>query len=264
MLNIKAICAFIDNYIWAICDPEHARCIVVDPGDAQPVLDFLQKEQLALAGILLTHHHADHTGGVMQLKQQARCTDDFNVYGPHNPRIQGVDVKLTAGDALTLLGCHFAVLSVPGHTLDHIAYAGQSELTEVPFVFCGDTLFSVGCGRLFEGSPEQMVDSLAKLQKLDDKTAVYCTHEYTEANLRFALAVEPGNPAISRYQSWCEQQRAQNLPTLPSSIGHEKAVNPFLRATQPEIQNNLEKKYQVTIDDPVTSFALLRQWKDSF
>jgi hydroxyacylglutathione hydrolase len=256
MLAIEPIPAFNDNYIW--CLHNGAAAFVVDPGAAKPVLEFIAARHLTLAGILITHHHMDHTGGVAELLQ---ATGIDLVYGPHNPQIAHISRALTEHDVIEVLGLRFAVLNVPGHTLDHIAYYCASH--RPPILFCGDTLFAAGCGRLFEGTPLQMFTSLQKLAQLPPGTAVYCTHEYTLANLRFARAAEPDNPAVLRRFEDVTELRARDAITLPSSIDTELATNPFLRCHTPAIQAMAHSR-DVNARDPVDIFATLRRWKDQF
>ena len=212
--------AFSDNYIWLLV--QDGKAWVVDPGDAAPVLQVLHKKNLQLAGILVTHHHADHSGGVIELLQHCPVP----VYGPCNSPVSNlISHALQDGDLIRLGEVDFSVIAVPGHTLDHIAFYSASEKA----LFCGDTLFSAGCGRIFEGTYEQMYQSLSKLAALPDDTKVCCAHEYTLSNLRFAVAIEPSNPDVAGYQNHCEALRKENQPTLPSTVGLEKRINPFLR-----------------------------------
>lgn len=258
-LRALAVPAFADNYLWLIHDGVHAA--VVDPGDAAPILDALQTHQLSLTSILLTHHHADHVGGVPTLLQRYPVP----VFGPRAEAIAGVTQPLADGDRITLPALHLdlAVLEVPGHTRGHIAYLAPT----LGWLFCGDTLFAGGCGRLFEGTPAQMATSLAKLAALPDGTQVYCAHEYTLSNLRFAQHVDPTNPALAARIATEQARRAQGVPTVPSSIGLEKQTNPFLRLRQPEIverllaSGRLEPEAQL---EPTAAFAALRKWKDTF
>ncbi|GIU02848.1 hydroxyacylglutathione hydrolase [Shewanella algidipiscicola] len=259
MISVTPILAFDDNYIWLIKSPDSRHCYVVDPGDAQPVIAYLTEHQLELTGILITHHHHDHTGGIAQLQQH--FNQMLKVYGPASENIAGITDNITqATSAITLEGVNtpVAIFHLPGHTLGHIAYHIGSHL------FCGDTLFSGGCGRLFEGTPEQMLSSLTLLAQLDGDTLVYPAHEYTLANLRFALTVDPSNSALQTYVQQAQQYRAVNRPTLPTTIAHEKAINPFLRTDDPKIQQSLNKQFQQPIQDKTISFTLLRQWKDNF
>ena len=248
--------AFEDNYLWLLHDGKHA--LVVDPGDAQPVLQALEQHGLQLASILVTHHHADHTGGVAALRQACGAT----VYGPATEDIPKPYTPLKGGDTVTALGVAFKVLEVPGHTAGHIAFYA-AEVNGKPLLFCGDTLFSGGCGRLFEGTPAQMLASLDKLAALPGNTVVCCTHEYTLANLRFAMAVEPGNADLAAYQAQCIAAREQGLPTLPTSIAQELRVNPFLRTRQATIMA-AARRHDASAHDDETYFAAIRQWKNQF
>lgn len=260
MLAIEPIPAFQDNYIWCLHDG--ATAWVVDPGDAEPVEEFLAARKLGLEGILITHHHSDHIGGVAQL---VRTQAPRHVFGPCNPAIAGLTHMLTGGDTVALLGLSLTVIEVPGHTLDHIAYFAEraAEAASPPLLFCGDTLFAAGCGRLFEGSPEQMYESLQKLAALPAATAVYCTHEYTLANLRFAREVEPDNLALQTRVSDAEQLRRESQPTLPSTLQLELATNPFLRANAATVCTAALEHGAVGTGN-VQIFAALRKWKDHF
>lgn len=234
------------------------RALVVDPGEAQPVLTALAQHGLTLAAILVTHHHGDHTGGVDVLRRRTGA----QVYGPATEDIPEPLQRLTDGDVVETLGLRLEVMLVPGHTAGHIAYWGQIPDAD-PVLFCGDTLFSAGCGRLFEGTPAQMLASLTRLAALPDATRVCCAHEYTLGSLRFALAVEPDNSALQVYQAQALALRQQLSPTLPSSIGLEKAVNPFLRTHLPTVVHAVQQ-IAPKADDPVAVFAALRTWKDKF
>ena len=255
-MKLIPIPAFNDNYIWMLHDER--RALVVDPGDAQPVLAVLARHGLTLESILVTHHHGDHTGGVDALRQGTGA----QVYGPAAERMPEPLQRLGDGDIITPLGLRFEVLLVPGHTAGHIAYWGQPPDAD-PLLFCGDTLFSAGCGRLFEGTPGQMLASLTRLAALPDAARVCCAHEYTLGSLRFALAVEPDNTDLLAYQVHARMLRQQLLPTLPSSIGLEKAVNPFLRTHLPKVAHAV-RQIDPNADDPVAVFAALRTWKDKF
>ena len=250
------VSAFADNYLWLLHDGK--RALVVDPGDAGPVLRALQASRLQLESILVTHHHADHTGGVDALRKATGAT----VYGPATERIPAPFQPLREGDRVATLGLDFQVLDVPGHTAGHIAFY-TPDMDGQPLLFCGDTLFSGGCGRLFEGTPAQMLASLGKLAALPRATRVCCAHEYTLANLNFALAVEPDNATLAAYAQHCRQLREQGKPTLPSSIGQEVLVNPFLRTRQAGIMAAVHHFDASTTDD-ATVFAALRQWKNQF
>lgn len=256
-LTVLAIPAFNDNYLWLLHDGANAA--VIDPGDAQPILDALAQHKLSLAAILLTHHHADHIGGVQQLLQHARVP----VFGPRNDGISAVTHPLGEGDEISVPGLDLAVrvLDVPGHTRGHIAYVADQP----KWLFCGDTLFAGGCGRMFEGTPAQFTESLGKLAALPDDTQVFCAHEYTLSNLRFAQAVEPGNTALAQRVDVEAAKRARNEPTVPSTIGLEKATNPFLRYREPEIIGTLvQQKGFDAGAPPVKAFAALREWKNTF
>jgi hydroxyacylglutathione hydrolase len=255
-MKLIPIPAFNDNYIWMLHDAHQA--LVVDPGDAQPVFEALAQHRLTLGAILVTHHHGDHTGGVDELRQATGA----KVFGPvHEPMPEPLQ-HLDGGDVVDLLGLRFEVIAVPGHTAGHIAYFGQVP-GDAPLLFCGDTLFSAGCGRLFEGTPAQMLGSLTRLAGLPDATRVCCAHEYTLSSLRFALAVEPDNADTLAYQGRAKELRASQLPTLPSHIGLEKAVNPFLRSHLVSVSSRV-REIDPAAQDPVAVFAALRAWKDRF
>jgi hydroxyacylglutathione hydrolase len=256
--SIHPIPAFTDNYIWALHASDSNQLAVVDPGDAAPVVAYMQANGLQLSHVLITHHHPDPIGGLQQLKSAY----DPVVYGPEPSGIAGITDFLHEGDSINLFGHVFDILEVPGHTLDHIAYscqqAGQAML------FCGDTLFAAGCGRLFEGTPAMMVESLAKLSSLDPATRVYCTHEYTLANLKFASAADGTNEDLQRRISREEEKRRQDLPTLPSTIELELATNPFLRCSDSKVVASIADRTGMEPDGPVEVFAALRSWKDKF
>jgi hydroxyacylglutathione hydrolase len=249
--------AFQDNYLWLLHDGR--RALVVDPGDAQPVLACLQRDRLQLEAILVTHHHPDHIGGLDAVRDATGAA----VYGPARERIPEPLTRVAQGDVVDVLGLAFQVLDVPGHTAGHVAYYCP-DVDGRPLLFCGDTLFSGGCGRLFEGTPAQMLASLDKLAALPGATQVCCTHEYTLSNLKFALAVEPGNAELINYQQRCAQLRARNLPTLPSTIGQERQINPFLRTRLPGVAHGARAHDAATPPDEVGVFATLRNWKNEF
>lgn len=257
-MKIEAIKAFNDNYIWALINEQSVA--LVDPGDAKPCIDFINLNNLTLTAILITHHHADHTGGVKELV--AACGDQVSVYGPENSEYSPIEHLLTQGSEcqLPLLNLSLSVLSLPGHTLDHIAYYSK----EHNFVLCGDTLFSGGCGRVFEGSYEQMYQALNKLSELPDNTKIYCTHEYTLANLHFALTVEPENTALVHYFNQVTQLRDNNQITLPTTLAHEKLINPFLRSEQPTVIESAAMYTGEKVMAGLSTFSAIRQWKDNF
>jgi hydroxyacylglutathione hydrolase len=254
MMQVHAVPAFKDNYLWVIAEGAHA--VVVDPGDAAPVEDFLASRGLELTAILATHHHADHVGGVPALAGHWRCP----VFGPAHDGVEGLDRKLVEGDRVSVPGltAEFSVLDVPGHTAGHIAYVHPEV------VFCGDTLFACGCGRLFEGTPAQMTGSLAKLAALPGDTRVYCAHEYTMANIRFAQAVEPGNAKLARRAERDGAKRTRGEPTVPSTIGEERETNPFLRCAEPEVVASAERHAGRRLGSKVEVFAQIREWKNHF
>ena len=256
--GIVPLSAFSDNYIWLITNGKDA--IVVDPGQAGPVQQALAERNLLLTAILLTHHHQDHVGGVTELVSQTGAI----VYGPAGEVLPLCDVALVEGDVVSdsSMQLSLSVLDVPGHTAGHIAFAG--EIAGQPVLFCGDTLFAAGCGRLFEGTAAQMDASLAKLAALPTATAVYCAHEYTLSNMRWALTVEPANQHLQTWHARAQQQRAQGQPTLPSSIGQELSCNPFLRARQPEVAHATALWAGHALNSPVEVFAALREWKNNF
>ena len=258
MLEIIPIPAFADNYIWLLRKGKHA--VPVDPGDAAPVMAYLEREHLELAAILATHHHGDHVGGVHALLSLASVP----VYGPARETIPGRTHALSEGDAIAVPGIdlELAVFDIPGHTAGHIAYVSAEE--EPPLLFCGDTLFAAGCGRLFEGTPAQMVASLAKLAALPEATQIYCGHEYTIANLRFAAAVEPANARIGERRMREQAKRDRGLPTLPSTIGEERATNPFLRTEEPEVRATAERHAGRALNGSAAVFAEIRAWKNAF
>ncbi len=255
-MNLLALPAFADNYIWMLHDG--ARAAVVDPGDPAPVQAALDDLHLELAAILVTHHHPDHVGGVDALRPRLKGP----VYAPARENIPQPNQPLHDGQRIEVLGLPWRVLDVPGHTAGHIAY-WQDDGADSPLLFCGDTLFSAGCGRLFEGTPAQMQASLARLAALPADTQVCCTHEYTLSNLRFAAAVEPHNLQRQQHEAACVAQRAAGRPTLPSTLTLERQINPFLRLDQAPVQAAAREQGAAN-DEPVTVFAALRQWKDRF
>lgn len=260
--QIIPVPAFTDNYIWLIRQAESPEVWIVDPGDAGPVLERVSADGLEPAGMLLTHHHPDHTGGVGRLLEHF----DVPVVGPHSERIPQVTHPLADGESLTVLGHRGTVIEIPGHTLDHIAF--HFPMTETPgatpMLLCGDTLFAGGCGRLFEGTPQMMHGSLSRLASLPEDTRVYCAHEYTQANLVFASAAEPDNEALQQRLESVRQLRAENRVTLPSSLSTELRTNPFLRCHSPAIVQQVTQKFGTSPKGEIETFAALRQWKDNF
>lgn len=261
-VRIRPIPAFADNYIWLIDDGLHA--VVVDPGQALPVLEALKQTQLSLTAILLTHHHHDHVGGVAEILKN----HPVPVYGPALEVLPSCDYSLTQGDRVDLDQPRMTleVLDVPGHTAGHIAYTGLVTTAAGPqsVLFCGDTLFVGGCGRLFEGTPAQMLASLDQLAALPADTAVYCAHEYTLANLRFARAADPDNTALAAFENTCQAKRAAGEPTVPSTIGIEKQCNPFLRSREFEVAESARRWAKQPLETPVDVFGALREWKNGF
>lgn len=259
-LEYVPVPAFADNYIWLVSDGRDA--VAVDPGEAAPVRAYLAKRGWRLAAILLTHHHADHVGGVADLIGDTRIP----VYGPAAEAIPVVTQPLAGGDRVRLGAPHLEleVLDVPGHTRGHIAYFQAGEASAVPHVFCGDTLFACGCGRLFEGTPAQMLNSLDALAALPGETQVHCAHEYTLSNIRFALACDPENARLREWHDEATALRARNVPTLPTTIAHERAVNPFLRSADPAVVRTLAEQLHETVPDRLASFTLMREWKNRF
>ncbi|MBL8348861.1 MAG: hydroxyacylglutathione hydrolase [Burkholderiaceae bacterium] len=259
-MNLVALPAFSDNYIWMLHDGRQA--IVVDPGDAAPVADALDARGLALAGILVTHHHPDHVGGLAALRPRLQG-DGTRVWGPAREKIPAPFMPLTDGDRVAVIGLEFQVIEVPGHTAGHIAYFLPAGAAGSPVLFCGDTLFSGGCGRLFEGTPAQMHRSLGRLAALPGDTRVCCAHEYTESNLRFAAAVEPASADLAAYTASCRALRAAGRPTLPSTIAQERAINPFMRCDAPAVIAAARGR-GVTDPSGAAVLGALREWKNQF
>ena len=252
--QIVPVRTFADNYVWILRAGD--RAAVVDPGDALPVLNYLDAQGLSLVAILATHHHADHVGGVSQIISRVAVP----VHGPAREPIAELTHRIVEGDRVEIpeIGASFTVLEVPGHTRAHVAYYDQKAL------FCGDTLFGCGCGRVFEGTAGQMYASLQKLAALPDDTLVYCAHEYTLANIAFAKQVEPDNPALGERERTDAASLARGLPTLPSTIGREKATNPFLRCAVPAVIASANKYLGTMPSDPAGVFSALREWKNRF
>lgn len=262
MVDATPIRAFSDNYIWMIHGlRDRTQVAVVDPGDAAPVVETLESRGLKLGAILVTHHHFDHVGGVAELKRRYRV----EVIGPAGEKIPECSRSVRGGQQVEVeaIAAEFAVMDIPGHTLGHVAYFCRGE-GRSGALFCGDTLFSAGCGRLFEGTAEQMTRSLSLLRDLPMETRVFCGHEYTVNNLRFAVAVEPDNVSAHEYLETARGLRAQGQPTLPSTMELEIKVNPFLRCKQPTVQKSAEQHAGRTLDGEVEVFATIRLWKDGF
>jgi hydroxyacylglutathione hydrolase len=255
MIQVVPIPAFKDNYLWLINNGSQAA--VVDPGDAAPVIDYLTRHDLLLTAILVTHHHADHIGGLSELIE---TYPGVTVFGPAGEEIGLLTERLMEGDHVTVpgIGLEFDILDIPGHTAGHIAYLGDGRL------FCGDTLFAGGCGRVFEGTMPQMRASLSKLKNLSGDTLVYCAHEYTLSNLRFARAVEPDNAPLAAREAQDTATRAANRPTVPSKLALEKETNPFLRWDAPQVIAAAGKRLGKSAPDPDEVFTAIREWKNSF
>jgi hydroxyacylglutathione hydrolase len=255
-MNIHPIPAFEDNYIWTVYNAQFA--IVVDPGDAVPVINYLEKNKLKLLAILITHHHRDHIGGINDLVELYNTP----VYGPRREKIPHLQYPLGEGDVVEFKQLNFRaeIMDIPGHTLGHIAYHWNGG------IFCGDTLFTCGCGKIFDGTPEQLYHSLQRLSHLPDETLVYCSHEYTEYNTPFALICEPNNKALIQRIQDAESLRHDLLPTVPSTMQLEKATNPFLRCSEPAIMQQIEAKFSMKLpaNDEQAAFIALRKWRDQF
>lgn len=258
-IDLHPIPAFTDNYLWLLSS--RGKAVVVDPGDAAPVQAYLEDSALELEAILITHHHPDHIGGLDQLLSQ----NDVPVFGParESATIKRLSNEVRDGDQVSVLGQTFSVIEVPGHTLGHIAFYGAPVDAE-PILLCGDTLFSAGCGRLFEGTPEQMHDSLSRLASLPSNTRVYCTHEYTTANLQFALTVEPDNIDLRQYAEQVRLARQADQPSLPSTIERELKINPFLRTGADQVRETASRRSGAPLASSQEVFAELRSWKDHF
>ncbi|UXZ55664.1 hydroxyacylglutathione hydrolase [Halomonas sp. 7T] len=255
MMSVTPIPALSDNYIWLLRQDTSQSVCVVDPGEAAPVIEILERDALQLDTILITHHHHDHTGGLSELIKRYSP----RVIGPANPSIEGIDVTVSDGDEVRVMGRLFEVIATPGHTLDHISYFTPG----IPaLLFCGDTLFCAGCGRLFEGTPEQMLVSLTKFRELPEDTLVFAAHEYTHANLQFARAADPDNEDVTYALQECEKARSLDRPTLPSTIGRELKINPYLRVGTDSVRQAAGT--QGANDDDLATFTTLREWKNRF
>jgi len=256
-MTIFPLPAFQDNYIWIIQDKDSSCIWAVDPGAADVVLNYCNEYKKSLAGILITHHHKDHTGGVAKLKQQAKCP----VYGPKHLK-ELVTYAVDDGDTVSIFSQVYHVIATPGHTLDHLCYFSEQD---TPVLFCGDTLFKGGCGRVMEGTHEQMLKAMMKISALPDNTLIYGTHEYTLANYRFALSLEPENDELIQSNNTSQTQRLNNQPTLPTTLSLEKKTNPFLRTHYDVIKNQAAQQLnEKTATNDVTAFSQVRRAKDSF
>lgn len=251
-MNLNSIPAFQDNYIWVLSNDE-GHCVIVDPGEAGPVLNAIEENQWQPQAILLTHHHHDHVGGVKELRQRF---PDVVVYGPEETQDKGATKCVAEGNKLTLLGYEFSVFATPGHTLGHVSYY------TIPYLFCGDTLFSGGCGRLFEGTADQMYQSFQKINALPPETVICCAHEYTLANMKFAQHILPNDPAIEDYLNKVKQLRTKSQTTLPVTLENERRINVFLRTEDPDLIRVIDK--ETKLQQPNTRFAWLRSKKDTF
>ncbi|WP_312211036.1 hydroxyacylglutathione hydrolase [Pseudescherichia sp.] len=251
-MNLNSIPAFQDNYIWVLSNDE-GHCVIVDPGEAAPVLHAIEENQWQPQAILLTHHHHDHVGGVKELRQRF---PDVVVYGPEETQDKGATKCVVEGDKLILLGYEFSVFATPGHTLGHVSYY------TIPYLFCGDTLFSGGCGRLFEGTADQMYQSFQKINALPPETLICCAHEYTLANMKFAQHILPNDPAIEDYLNKVKQLRTKSQTTLPVTLENERRINVFLRTEDPDLISVIDK--ETKLQQPNTRFAWLRSKKDAF
>jgi len=257
MYQVFAIPAFSDNYLWALVTKD-GNCAIVDPGDATPVIEFLQKHNYTLTDILLTHHHSDHIGGVDTL---LNTYSNINVYGPSTSRFPMVTIPCKDNDEIVLpkLNIKLNVMEVPGHTLDHICYFDHDN------IFSGDTLFSAGCGRLFEGTPEQMYNSLNRIGELNENANVYCAHEYTSANIKFALTVNQNNQDLVNYSEVTKALIKDNKPTIPTLLSTELKINPFLRSNDQNIKQTISQKFNLVLPiSDLECFTYLRKWKDQF
>lgn len=254
-LSIKHLPAFEDNYIWVIHNEHH--CVVVDPGDADVVLTYLKEHNLELDTILVTHHHPDHTNGIKKIVSQFPYS---SVFGPKNSRIPCIthEVEENQNVFINNVELIFNVRELPGHTLDHIMYEGNG------IIFSGDVLFSAGCGRIFEGTPKQMLNSIDKFFEYPDDTLIYCTHEYTLANLKFAMSVEPNNKVLDQFTLWATRERNNDFPTIPTNIAEQKKINPFMRLDSPEVIAYCEARSGKQNLERLELFTILREAKDNF
>ena len=254
MLSVEPIKAFTDNYIWLVSTNEGS--IVIDPGESKSIQKLIDNKTIDLKGILITHHHYDHTNGLSELVKK----NELEVYGPIN-NIDGINHRLNDKDKISIIGIDFDVISIPGHTLDHIGF--YSANANNPILFCGDTLFAGGCGKIFEGTYEQMFHALKKITKLPTNTNIYCGHEYTLSNLKFALEADDTNKELIEEFKKVENKINSNIPSLPTTLDKELKVNPFLRCDNINIQNKIIEKFNVS-NNELEVFTALRKWKDNF
>jgi hydroxyacylglutathione hydrolase len=254
MLSVEPLKAYDDNYIWLVSTNEGS--IVIDPGESNKIIDLMNKNKINLEGVLITHHHFDHTNGLNDVLDKKK----LNVYGPKN-NIDGINKIVSQSDKFNLIGIDFEVLEIPGHTIDHIGFYSFNNGN--PILFCGDTLFSGGCGRVFEGTYEQMHQALNKLSKLPRNTKIYCGHEYTLSNLKFAKEVEPNNKQLEDEYKNVERLTSSNEPSLPTTLEKELNINPFLRCGISDVQNKINEKFNITGNE-LEIFVALRKWKDAF
>ena len=254
MLSVEPIKAYSDNYIWLISTNEGS--IVVDPGESSEILNLIDSNKINLKGVLITHHHYDHTNGLVDLTNKT----DLAVFGPNN-NINGINNIVGESDKFSIIGIDFEVIEIPGHTLDHIAFYSFNDGN--PILFCGDTLFAGGCGRVFEGTFNQMFKSLKKISQYPKETEVFCGHEYTLSNLKFALEIDKSNGLLKNEYADVEKLVSSGIPSLPTNLDKELKLNPFLRCNDTNIKNKIIQKFD-TIDDELEIFTALRKWKDNF
>ena len=253
MLSVEPIKAYTDNYIWLVSTNEGS--IVVDPGESKEILNLIDSNKIDLKGVLITHHHYDHTNGLLDLTNKM----NLEVYGPK--KIEGINNIVKESDKFSLIGIDFEVIEIPGHTLDHLAF--YSSNNKDPILFCGDTLFAGGCGRVFEGTFEQMFKSLKKISNYPKETKIFCGHEYTLSNLKFALEVDEDNKELADEYINVKKLISSDIPSLPTNLNKELKVNPFLRCNEIYIKNKVIDKFDI-IDDELEVFTALRKWKDNF
>ena len=253
MLSVEPIKAYTDNYIWLVSTNEGS--IVVDPGESKEILNLVDSNKIDLKGVLITHHHYDHTNGLLDLTNKI----NLEVYGPK--KIEGINNIVKESDKFSLIGIDFEVIEIPGHTLDHLAF--YSSNNKDPILFCGDTLFAGGCGRVFEGTFEQMFKSLKKISNYPKETKIFCGHEYTLSNLKFALEADEDNKQLADEYLNVKKLISSDIPSLPTNLNKELKVNPFLRCNEINIKNKVIDKFDI-IDDELEIFTALRKWKDNF